>query len=102
MTNLEFFTEIELKNISYVADAIKAHLASYKEAEELSAMYMISEYFSSRSEDLYCAFQERHEECKYLQEVNAFKEAFVRFLESYKESRNRIQEIEFRERNPEF
>lgn len=102
MTNFEHFTEVSLKNISYTADAIKAHFEPYKEIEELEIFYNIADYFESRATDMYCAFPERHEEIEFLHEVAAFKEAFVKFLDSYKESKYRIHEIEFRERNPEF
>lgn len=102
MTNFEYFTEMALNNASYIAGAIKAHFAPYQEVEEFEAMYYMADYFSSRAEDLYCAFQERHEEVEYLGEVSAFLKAFTKYLDSYKESKYRIQEIEFRERNPEF
>lgn len=102
MNNFEHFTEMVLNNVSYIAGAIKAHLEPYKELEELAEMYIMADYFSSRAVDLYCAFPERHEEVYFCQEVNAFKEAFVKYLDSYKESKYRIHEIEFRERNPEF
>lgn len=102
MNNFEYFTEMALNNASYIAGAIKAQFAPYKEVEELAAMYIMAEYLENRAVDLYCAFPERHEEVYFCQEVNAFKEAFVKYLDSYKESKYRIQEIEFRERNPEF
>lgn len=67
MNNFEYFTEITLNNASYIAGAIKAQFAPYKEVEDFEFMYIMAEY-----------------------------------LDSYKESKYRIQEIEFRERNPEF
>lgn len=100
--NFEFFTELALKNASYVAGTVKAHFAPYKELEEFELLFHMADYFSHRASDLYCLFEERQQEVEFMGEVVAFKEAFIKFLEFYKESKFRIHEIEFRERNPEF